>query len=72
MEACILQVPCITLRKSTEWVETVEIEANILAGYEPQSILQSAVEILQRKIKWEHPFGNGTAARQTLKIIKGG
>lgn len=33
-EAFILKVPCVTLRKNTEWIETVEDGWNILAGSE--------------------------------------
>jgi UDP-N-acetylglucosamine 2-epimerase (non-hydrolysing) len=69
MEACILHVPCITLRQSTEWVETVEIGANILAGCEPGNILNSARKMLERSNEWQHPFGDGTAASQTIEII---
>jgi len=69
MEACILHIPCVTLRKSTEWVETVDMGANILAGYEPESILHSAKQMLGRHNKWQHPFGDGTAAIRAIEII---
>jgi UDP-N-acetylglucosamine 2-epimerase (non-hydrolysing) len=38
-EACILRVPCVTLRNNTERRETVDAGANILAG----AILESIV-----------------------------
>ncbi len=69
MEACILHVPCVTLRQSTEWVETVKTGANILAGYEPENILNSARKMLEGINEWQHPFGDGTAAKQTIEII---
>ena len=69
MEACILHIPCVTLRKSTEWMDTVDIGANILAGYEPESILHSTKQMLGRSNEWQHPFGDGTAAIRTIEII---
>lgn len=71
MEACILHIPCVTLRQSTEWVETVELGANTLAGCESENILQSARQMLQGSKDWLHPFGDGMAARQTIEIITG-
>lgn len=71
MEACILRIPCVTLRQSTEWVETVEVGANILSGCEPENILNSARKMLRRTNEWLHPFGDGTAARRTIEIITG-
>jgi UDP-N-acetylglucosamine 2-epimerase len=38
-EACWLQVPCVTLRDETEWVETVAAGWNQLAGADPDRIL---------------------------------
>ena len=71
MEACILHVPCITLRSYTEWVETAEIGANMLAGCEPESILGATRQMLERSNRWENPFGDGTAAIQTVGILTG-
>ena len=69
MEACILRIPCVTLRQTTEWVETLEIGANVLAGCKPDDILRSVREMLGRGNHWSNPFGDGTAARQTIDII---
>ncbi len=68
-EACILHIPCVTLRENTERPETLEIGANILAGYEPESILHSAKQMLGRSNEWQHPFGDGTAAIRAIEII---
>ena len=67
-EACILGVPCVTLRDNTERPETIEVGANMLAGIHPQKIRFVAKEMSDRK-GWENPFGDGTASRQILDAI---
>ena len=56
-EACILKIPCITLRDNTERPETINIGANILAGNNPKKILESAVKMSKANKKWENPYG---------------
>ncbi|HTX02113.1 MAG TPA: UDP-N-acetylglucosamine 2-epimerase (non-hydrolyzing) [Candidatus Acidoferrales bacterium] len=41
-EAAVLAVPCVTVRTSTEWVETVRSGWNVLAGTDPQAIVSLA------------------------------
>ncbi|MEM0117983.1 MAG: UDP-N-acetylglucosamine 2-epimerase (non-hydrolyzing) [Conexivisphaerales archaeon] len=68
-EACILRVPCVTLRQNTERPETIRVGANVLAGTEPDSILEKAIVMLKRDRNWPNPFGNGRASAKILKII---
>ncbi|ELZ81721.1 UDP-N-acetylglucosamine 2-epimerase [Haloferax elongans ATCC BAA-1513] len=65
-EACILGVPCVTLRDSTERPETLDVGANRLAGTEPHEIEESARLMLEKSHDWENPFGDGTSA---IKVI---
>lgn len=37
-EACILRVPCVTLRYNTERPETIEVGSNVVAGTIPSEI----------------------------------
>jgi UDP-N-acetylglucosamine 2-epimerase len=67
-EAFYLGVPCITLRDQTEWVETVEMGANRLAGAETASILAAVREEVRNDWKQLKPYGDGSAA---LKIVAG-
>ena len=71
-EACILGVPCVTLRENTERPETVEVGANSLAGTDPASVLSAAKEMLGRRKKWENPFGDGRAAERIVDILECG
>jgi UDP-N-acetylglucosamine 2-epimerase (non-hydrolysing) len=68
-ESCVLGTPCVTLRDRTERPETVSIGANILAGNDPQKITHSALDLIKKK-GWQHPFGNGTAAKNIVDILE--
>ncbi|AKG53562.1 UDP-N-acetylglucosamine 2-epimerase [Dehalogenimonas sp. WBC-2] len=48
-EAYILGVPCITLRDTTEWVETVDTGWNTLAGTNAEIIVASVIEFQPQK-----------------------
>jgi UDP-N-acetylglucosamine 2-epimerase (non-hydrolysing) len=68
-EACILRVPCVTLRDNTERPETVEVGANVLAGASAERIVGCAVSMLARNRDWANPFGDGHAAERIFNII---
>ena len=68
-EACILRVPCITLRRNTERPETIEVGGNILAGQKKSSIVSSVNMMLKRKANWRNPFGDGKSGEKIIKII---
>jgi UDP-N-acetylglucosamine 2-epimerase len=76
-EAYILGVPCITLRDSTEWVETIRAGANRLVGASPRRIM-SAVRDIERRRRRRAPrgtYGTGRAseaiAREIARFISG-
>ena len=71
-EACILNVPCVTLRDNTERPETIEAGANTLAGASPDKILEYAELMLSKENKWANPFGDGKAGQRIVGIITGG
>lgn len=66
-EAYLAGVPCITLRASTEWVETVELGWNTLVDLDAQAALQA----LQREPPAERPqlYGDGHAAERCVAAI---
>jgi UDP-N-acetylglucosamine 2-epimerase len=74
-EAFLLHVPCITLRSSTEWPETLAGRANRLIT-EPERIPASVFSVafdttLRRNIRrLKNPFGNGEASARIVRIIE--
>jgi UDP-N-acetylglucosamine 2-epimerase len=67
-EAYWSQVPCITLRDETEWVETIETGWNVLAGADYDRIIQAVVTI---KPHMEQPplYGDGHAAGKIIEAL---
>jgi UDP-N-acetylglucosamine 2-epimerase (non-hydrolysing) len=68
-EACILGIPCVTLRDNTERPETLRVGANRLAGVDSGKIMASADRMLSTDPNWENPFGAGDVAEQILGIV---
>lgn len=68
-EACILKVPCVTLRNNTERPETLDIKSNILAGTSPQKILRCVSKMINKKRNWKNVFGDGRASIKILNIL---
>jgi len=68
-EEYILKVPCITLRDTTEWVETVEDGWNVLVGADKEKIIKTINDFRfvgdQRNV-----FGN-YASKKIVNIIGG-
>lgn len=70
-ETCILEVPCVTLRRSTERPETVDVGANKIAGTDPGDILSMASEMRGVTGEWDNPFGDGNASARIADIVLG-
>jgi UDP-N-acetylglucosamine 2-epimerase len=68
-EAYYLRVPCVTLRDETEWVETVATGWNILAGADPERI----VDAVRRRCPDDTPhpdlYGDGSTAARIVEIL---
>jgi UDP-N-acetylglucosamine 2-epimerase (non-hydrolysing) len=69
-EAYIFKVPCITLRDTTEWVETVEDGGNVLAGCDEDEIIKMANDF-EPEGEQRNVFGDGKASEKIMKIIGG-
>ena len=67
-EAYLLKVPCITIRKNTEWIETVNSGGNLLTGLDENKIFD-AVENWNNINFKERFFGDGKSAEIIKDII---
>lgn len=68
-EAFLLGKSCITLRNTTEWKETVDAGASVLAGSDKDIILKS---IRNPPKPWDGkngPYGDGNAASKIVNIL---
>jgi UDP-N-acetylglucosamine 2-epimerase (non-hydrolysing) len=68
VEACILGVPCVTIRENTERPETVAVGANVLAGTDETTIVAKAHEMLSRKKRWRQPYGDGSSGKRIIEL----
>lgn len=69
-EACVLQVPCITLRTSTERPETVAVGANVLVGEDLSQFTHELKRAVTKERSWENPFGDGTTSAAIVDVLQ--
>jgi len=73
-ECSILRVPVVTLRENTERPETITAKMNVLAGTNPDKIVQQTELMLNAKIEWKDVFGDGHSGEiiieEIVKLIK--
>jgi UDP-GlcNAc3NAcA epimerase len=70
-EAAIFDVPCITLREETEWVETVQAGRNRTVGADSAAILTAVADFANSPLApWTPPYGEGDAGGAICQIIE--
>jgi UDP-N-acetylglucosamine 2-epimerase len=67
-EAYWFNVPCITMREETEWVETLEAGCNALVGSDPRQIVK-AVEDAEMPNIPKDAYGDGHAAEHIVSLL---
>jgi UDP-GlcNAc3NAcA epimerase len=72
-EAYFFGVHCLTLRDETEWVELVEIGANVLVSADPDAIERAATDVLGSPslIETSDLYGQGNAGKRIHDILAG-
>jgi UDP-GlcNAc3NAcA epimerase len=61
-------VPCVTLRGTTEWTDTVKVNANVLVGDDPDAI---AGAVASARMPDERPqlYGDGHASERIAEVL---
>ena len=67
-EACVLGIPSITLRTTTERPEVIDVGANILMS---GNLLHDFNNMVNIRHGWENPFGDGTSGKSIIKNLVG-
>lgn len=68
-EACILGVPCVTLRDDTERPETLAIGCNVLAGTDSDRIMSASQQMMSLDPGWKNPFGDENSGKQIVQFL---
>ncbi|HEX2303475.1 MAG TPA: UDP-N-acetylglucosamine 2-epimerase, partial [Gaiella sp.] len=69
-EAYWYRVPCVTMRPSTEWVDTVELGANTLVDDDPDAI-ETTVRAATFPADAPPLYGDGHAAKRIADALLG-
>jgi UDP-GlcNAc3NAcA epimerase len=68
-EAYWYGVPCVTMRPSTEWVDTVKLEANTLVDDDPDRIVAAAQSARRPDHGQADLYGDGRAAERIADLL---
>jgi len=70
-ETTVLNVPCLTLRDTTERPITITRGTNVLVGNRPQKIIEEAFKILTSQSQSHIEFWDGKAAERIVDVLAG-
>ncbi len=70
-EAFFYNVPCVTMRDETEWVETVELGWNTITGASRERIVNAVWDNTPTRRHSAAPYGDGSASKKIVAEIIG-
>jgi UDP-N-acetylglucosamine 2-epimerase (non-hydrolysing) len=72
-ECCILQVPTVTIRDTTERPETIDCGSNIISGLETKNIVECFNYMIKSDRNWDRPEGyrDANVSEKIIKILLG-
>ena len=70
-EAFFYNVPCVTMRDETEWVETVKLGFNIISGADSNRIIDAVMKFSNNfpEPVSSSPYGDANAAEKIVRAI---
>lgn len=68
-EAYMMGVPCVTVRDSTEWIETYENNWNILVDCKKDEIVEACIKFPKKEPLNRSMFGDGKASDKIVKAL---
>lgn len=73
-ESCLLHVPAVTVRNSTERPETIQCGSNVVSGVDANSILRCVKVMVNQSTRWPYPDGyeDSNVSSKVVKFILGG
>ena len=74
-EALILKTPCVTIRTTTEWPETISLGGNVLVGLDEEKILaeteKRAAKGFRKTMETiRNPYGDGKTSERILEALR--
>lgn len=69
-EAYFFEKPCVTFRDQTEWIELLEVGANVIVGADKSQIAAATHNFLVNKPSFGHKlYGDGKASHQIIEAL---
>ncbi len=70
-EAYLLNTPCVTVRNNTEWIETIDAGANVLAYASKGDLVAKALTMWGKKLNNDsNVYGDGNSCKRIAQLLR--